>query len=172
MTSGPPRPRSWALLRRTRVGGILLASLLSLAGCGGLEFRADTQVRITEPTSLAAVTTPLRLRWTGVLPSDGGTRYAVFVDSLPVHPGQNLRSLAGPTCANAPGCVDLAWLNRHFVFLTSGTSLDLDTLPILGPPKGEPDAHTATIVLVDRAWQRVGESAWTVTFMLRIPAPA
>ena len=171
MTTTPPRPRSWAALSRLSAGGIVLAAVLSLAGCGGLEFRHDAHVQITEPASLARVTTPVHLRWTGTLRSGGRTFYAVFVDSLPVHPGQNLRSLAGPTCAGVRGCVDLAWLNRHFVFLTDRSQLDLETLPILGTPKGDPDAHTATVVLVNRDWQRLGESAWSVTFMLGSPAP-
>jgi len=129
-------------------------------------------VRITSPASLATVATPVHLRWTGASPPGAGASYAVFVDALPVHPGQNLRSLAGPACASAPGCVDLAWLNRHFVFLTTGNHVDLDALPILGTPVGDPDMHTATIVVVDGSWRRLGESAWTVTFSLQRPSTA
>jgi hypothetical protein len=63
--------------------------------------------------------------------------------------------------------VDEALLNRHSVYLASDPRLDLEALPILGPPKGEPDVHHATIVLVDANWRRLGESAWRVSFVLR-----
>ena len=156
------------------VGAVVLSALLT-SGCGGgLLFSQDTRVHIVSPRSLSTVSTPVHLSWTGRLPdarSGGSVEYAVFVDALPVHPGQNLRSLAGPTCAHAPGCVDEAWLNRHFVFLTGGNRLQLDELPILGTNKADPDMHTATIVLVDSAWKRLGESAWSVNFALAPVAP-
>lgn len=136
------------------------------AGCGGgLQFAKDSRVRIVEPHQLATVTTPVHLRWVATARAS----YAVFVDSLPVHPGQNLRALAGPRCAGVVSCVDEAWLNRHYVFLASRPDLELDALPILATAKGERDMHTATIVLVDSTWKRLGESAWTVTFGLRTP---
>lgn len=146
---------------------MLAVAAALLASCSGLEFAQDSRIRIIDPPSLATVTTPVVLRWTGSAPA--GSSYAVFVDSLPVHPGQNLRSLAGKTCANAPGCADRAYLERHFVFLTDQDHVELDALPILGTPKGDPDMHTATVVLVDSSWRRVGESAWSVSFALRQP---
>jgi hypothetical protein len=115
---------------------------------------------------MATVSTPVHLRWITEVPAGTPATYAVFVDTLPVHPGQNLRSIAGATCASVATCVDIAWLNRHSVYLTSQPSLDLDTLPILGTAKGEQDVHRITIVLVNASWRRLGEAAWSVTFSL------
>jgi hypothetical protein len=147
------------------------SGLLNAACGGGLLFSHDARVHIISPRSLATVSTPVHLRWTGRLPTGSTATYAVFVDAVPVHPGQSLRSVAGKVCARAPGCVDVAWLNRHFVYLTRGNQLELDALPILGTAKADPRMHTATIVLVNSAWTRLGESAWTVTFALAPPAP-
>jgi len=149
-----------------RVAVLVLVGALATA-CGGLQLSRDTRVAIQAPASMSTVSTPVHLRWTDDGATTAGRMFAVFVDSLPVHPGQNLRSLAGPTCAAVAGCVDRAWLERHFVFLTQRPSLDIGALPILGTPRGDPDVHTATIVLVDPGWQRVGESAWSVSFSLQ-----
>ena len=162
--------RRWRGFRVYVAAAGVVASALLDAGCGGgLNFSHDARLSIIGPRSLSTVSTPVHLRWTGRLPTGSTTKYAVFVDALPVHPGQNLRSLAGKVCAHAPGCVDAAWLNRHFVFLTGGNQLELGALPILGTAKADRDMHTATIVLVNSAWTRLGESAWSVTFVL---APA
>ncbi len=142
------------------------AVALALTACGsGVRFEKDTSVRIVTPASLATVSTPVHLRWTSSLPP--GSEFAVFLDALPVHPAQNLRALAGRRCAGVRSCVDMAWLNRHFVFVTADGSLDLDALPILGTARGTPDVHTATIVRVDPDWLRLGEEAWSVSFVVR-----
>jgi hypothetical protein len=151
----------------------MAAGALAGGACGRLQFAKDARLRIVAPVDMATVSAPVHLRWVGRIPSGdvsgGSAVYAVFVDALPVHPGQNLRSLAGPTCARVASCVDEAWLNRHYVYLTDHADLDLDALPILGTPKGERDVHKVTIVLVDSNWRRVGESAWSVTFGLHHP---
>jgi hypothetical protein len=148
------------------VAAIACGTLFGTACGRGLQFAKDARVKIVSPHDLATVSTPVHLRWTTKIPPATSPLYAVFVDNLPVHPGQNLRSLAGATCAGVSSCVDVAWLNRHDVYLTTQPSLDLDTLPILGPAKGERDVHKVTIVVVDAAWRRLGESAWSVTFGL------
>ncbi|HEX6395694.1 MAG TPA: hypothetical protein VFZ97_19855 [Acidimicrobiales bacterium] len=158
--------RRWLGFRACVAAAGVAASALLIAGCGGLNFSHDSRLSIIAPGSLSTVSTPVDLRWSGGLRAGSTAKYAVFVDSVPVHPGQNLRSLAGKVCAHAPGCVDVAWLNRHFVFLTGSHDLELDALPILGTAKADRDLHTATIVLVNSAWARVGESAWSVTFVL------
>ena len=172
MTVATPRAgrRPYRLRAPFAAAGVVASGLLNAACGGGLLFSHDTRLSIISPRSLATVSTPVHLRWTGQLPTGNSATYAVFLDALPVHPGQNLRSQAGKVCANAPGCVDIAWLNRHFVYLTRGNRLELDALPILGTAKADPDRHTATIVLVNSAWTRLGESAWAVTFALAPPA--
>jgi hypothetical protein len=171
--SDRPAPRRATPIRWVFALVALAAEVLLNTGCGdGLLFAQDARLQIVAPKSLASVSTPVHLRWTSQIPAGSPLMYAVFVDALPVHPGQNLRSLAGPSCASVRGCVDVAWLNRHYVYLTSRLSFDLDALPILGTAKGERDIHKATIVLVNADWRRLGESAWSVAFDLRhVPAP-
>jgi hypothetical protein len=143
-----------------------------LAGAcgGGLQFAKDTRLEIVAPKSLAMVSAPVRVRWTSEIGMHRDLLYAVFVDHLPVHPGQSLRSMADASCASVRSCVDEAWLNRHFVYVTRDSSLQLDALPIKDPATGEPDMHQVTIVLVDGAWRRIGEAAWRVTFERGTPA--
>jgi hypothetical protein len=158
--------------RRQRTRAVVAIAVVALLGtaCGnGLLFVKDERLRIVSPKNLATVSTPVQVRWTTHAPPSTELNYAVFVDALPVHPGQNLRSLAGAKCASVPTCVDIAWLNRHFVFLTAQPQLDLQALPILAAAKGERDIHKVSIVLVDQGWRRLGESAWSVTFDVQHP---
>lgn len=167
VSDGPAPSRAAPFRRALALVALAVAALLN-AGCGdGLLFAKDARLRIVAPKNLATVSTPVHLRWTSQIPPANPPTYAVFVDALPVHPGQNLRSLAGATCASVRGCVDVAWLNRHSVYLTSQLSFDLDALPILGTARGERDIHKVTIVLVDADWRRLGEAAWSVAFDLR-----
>ena len=160
-------PRRFCRRGRALAAALAVTALLGPACGGGLQFAKDSSLTIDAPRDLQGVSLPVHLRWTAKLPSRPQAQYAVFVDVLPVHPGQNLRAVAGSRCAGVPSCVDEALLNRHSVYLAREPQLDLQTLPILGPPKGEPDVHQATIVLVDANWRRLGESAWRVTFVLR-----
>ena len=150
----------------------LAAGAVLTAACGeGLQFVDDARVSFVSPRDFDTVTMPVHLRWTSDLPSNSSLGFAVVVDALPVHPGQSLRSLADASCASVRSCVDEAFLNRHFVYLTGEDSFELDALPILDPAKGEPDMHEVTVILVDRDWRRSGESAWRVTFELDEPGP-
>jgi hypothetical protein len=167
VTAAPPRSGRRALAVIGATVGVLLITTLAGACGNGLLFARDARLRIVAPRDMETVALPVHLRWTSTVAPSGDTRYAVFVDVLPVHPGQNLRAVAGPRCAGVPSCVDEALLNRHSVYLARAPRLDLDALPILGPPKGERDVHHVTIVLVDAGWRRLGESAWSVSFALR-----
>ncbi|MHB8467796.1 MAG: hypothetical protein ACYDH6_20245 [Acidimicrobiales bacterium] len=159
-------------MRQLRPAIAAAAMLLATACGGGLQFAKDARVRVVSPRQLATVSAPVHLRWTTDMAAGRPVTYAVFVDALPVHPGQNLRSLAGARCAGVVGCVDVAFLNRHAVYLTTEPSLDLDALPVLATARGERDMHTVTIVVVDPDWRRLGEASWSVTFALRHQAAA
>src|SRR5437764_14060460 len=81
--------------RRTGRGGLVVALLMvatmGLTGCGR-SLAADRSVHITAPAALSTVKAPFTTSWT---PSDKhGSRYAVFVDHLPVPPGHTLRDVA------------------------------------------------------------------------------
>ena len=159
------RSRRWRAV--VALAGTMAGALLGTACGHGLLLADDARLTIVSPRSLSTVSAPVQVSWRTTIPPDSRVSYAVFVDVLPVHPGQNLRAVAGARCAGVPTCVDEALLNRHAVYLTRRPRLDLDTLPILGTPKGQRDMHQITIVLVDPSWQRLGESSWSVTFALR-----
>jgi len=131
-------------------------------------FSEATAVRIVSPAELAVVQTPVALQWqaTNVPP---GTRFAVFIDRVPVHPGQNLRDITDLSCRHTAGCPDAARLATYGVLLTSGDSV---SIPDVGQPSNltledEPAVHRATIVLVDPADHRLGESSYSVDFRVQ-----
>jgi hypothetical protein len=163
--NAPPRLRRRLRLALVAAGVAAGAALATSCG-GGLQFAEDARLRFISPRDLDTVSLPVHVRWTSELPTNSPLEYAIFVDALPVQPGQSLRSLADASCASVRSCVDEAFLNRHFVYLTREPSLDLDAVPILDPATGEPDVHQVTVVLVDDDWHRSGESAWRITFEL------
>lgn len=157
------RPR-----RGPRAAGLFVALVMSLAtGCSfqGLNFVQDDRVSILSPTDRQEVDLPVTLRW-DVRDFDG--TFAVFVDRAPVPPGHTLDWLArdDDLCRARPGCPDEAWYHARYVYPTDATTLTLTELPELRADEGRL-FHEATVVLIDRAGRRVGESAFTVQFELR-----
>ena len=151
----------------------LAVLLLSSCRASGLAFREDDRVDILEPRSREKVTLPVTLRWEtkGLeLGREGGpTRFAVFVDRAPMHPGQGLRSLGDDVCKRTPGCPDASYLRDRYIFLTKKNALELDALPdnrSSSNRTGSKDTHEVAIVLLDDADQRVGETAYRVEFTL------
>jgi hypothetical protein len=139
-------------------------SLVALAGCNasGLAFKEDTRVDIVSPREGAEVTLPLTISWHArdiqvSEPGEGdGVFYAVFVDRPPLRPRQSLEALVGDDCLTR-GCANVDYFAQRDVHITAGTAVVLDQLP-------PGDSHTATIVLVDQDYHRVGESAFVVEF--------
>lgn len=68
------------------------------------------------------------------------------------------------------GCPNRAYLSARQVYATHRTEFTLHTLtnPRLEHQK---EIHTVTIVLLDGTGHRIGESAWSITFILERPAP-
>ena len=101
-------------------------------------------------------------------PSEDAGFFAVFVDRSPIKPGHTLKDVAKGDrfCETSPDCPDRAYLKQHFVFTTTGTSLRLPQIPNL-TSKESVQLHTITVVLMDTAGHRIGESAWQLD--LRIP---
>lgn len=146
---------------------IALTILGVCAGCAvdGLAFVQDDRVRIVEPAESADVVLPLRVEWTaaGV---DGS--FAVFFDRSPMRPGQSLRSLvpANDTCLLEPACPDENWLADHGVYVTTEPALVVEDIPDRRTTSRGADRHDLTIVYLDDAGRRVGESAFYREFFV------
>ncbi|HEX2038215.1 MAG TPA: hypothetical protein VHF47_00620 [Acidimicrobiales bacterium] len=159
--------------RRAGVPAVALAVVLLFGGCGlggGMAFREDTRLSILEPADRATVPLPVTLRWTTEdidLGSPGGPqRFAVFVDRAPLRPGQHLRALGDDDCERVPGCPDEAYLRERYVYLTTESSLVLESVPDQRSSNrtGAEDRHEAVIVLLDAEGRRMGEAAWSAEF--------
>jgi hypothetical protein len=160
----------------------LLAALLALglAGCAvsGLEFVSDNRVTLLAPKSLALVKLPVTLRWAikhftlaapgrGQVSPDVGY-FAIFVDQAPIRPGQTLRAVAAgdPSCLHSPGCPNATYLANHQVYTTTSTEFTLSQVASLNDYQSV-QLHEVTIVLMNTAGHRIGESAWYIDFRLR-----
>lgn len=175
-------------MRSTRAAGRYAAAYgllgLALAGCGlthmqDLNFRVDDRLHFRSPADRSVVRPPVTITWTmrdfalaapgSAPPSRNAGYFAVFLDRSPVKPGATLRDVAGsdPTCLRNPHCPGPGYLRDHGVFVTTVPSLQLRLLPpILGGGSGL-QLHTITVVLMDTAGHRIGESAWELD--LRTP---
>jgi hypothetical protein len=156
------RPLLWA-------SAVVVAALLALSiGQGGARsFTLDSTVRIVSPAPLSTVSQPSVIRWTG---GRRGEKFAVFVDLTPIGPGHNLRDLATPDCKQAPTCEPTAdYLAGLGVFLTSSDEVTVPMLQPVGGVEGENGrathpVHTATVVEMNSADERVGDASWQVQF--------
>lgn len=156
-----------------RAAGVLLLPALLASACTteGLAFRVDERIEIVRPEDRAQVSLPFRLEWTvedfrvGEQPLGGNGQYfAVFVDRAPMGPGESIDALADEGCERSPECPNEAWLNDHFVHVTTQTSLTIDRIPAdtEGTRTGASNLHTVIIVLMDEDDTRIGESAFAV----------
>jgi hypothetical protein len=131
---------------------------------------ADHRLHISAPRQRSTVSLPVILRWsyddfqTG---PDAGT-FAVFVDRTPVPAGKDLRWLArnDRACRANQGCPNEEYFTSRQVFTTTKPEMTFPQLPKPASHRG-PETHTMTVVLLDRAGHRIGESAWYVDFKLR-----
>jgi hypothetical protein len=156
---------------------LALAILGSSCTFSNLSFRIDHRIKIVEPRDRTEVRPPLTLRWTardfdagpGALGS-GDDYYMVFVDRQPMRPGGTVRSLGDDICRREPDCPNEQWLNDHWIFVTTSTSLDLPALPNLLPTttrSGTKEDHSITIILM-RGDRRIGEASFSVDFFRTI----
>jgi hypothetical protein len=157
----------------------MVAAVASGTGCAGVALQRDHGLRFLSPPEGARVSLPLVIRWkvdpqrfrpTGFDGSRSGRRgvYAVFVDSAPMRPGRHLDTLAASdkTCRTSPGCPDTTWLADHGVYVVRRPELALRGLPAAGgraAPGGR--RHRVTVVLLDGRGVRVGEAAWSRSFV-------
>lgn len=171
--------------RRLGLRAVLAAlALASLSSCGithihDLNFRVDKRLSFTGPESRALIKQPITVSWTmkdftvaaagTAAPSRDAGYFAVFVDRTPVKPGQTLDAVAHGDrfCQQDPSCPDQAYLKSHQVFTTTATSLKLPRITDVVGDKESIQLHTITIVLMDTAGHRIGESAWQRDVRLR-----
>src|SRR4051794_17909070 len=83
------------------VVALLAVFTIGLTGCGR-SFGTDRSLQLTAPAALSTVQTPFTTSWT--TSGKPASRYAVFVDRLPVRPGHTLRDVALDQCKRRPSC--------------------------------------------------------------------
>lgn len=167
-------------LRRSGVAlTVLLIAIATSSACvsEGLAFRTDTRLEITSPEDRSEVTLPLTVSWTvrdfqivkpdedAVAAEDAGY-FAVFVDRAPQPPGESVTWVArdDPGCRPEDGCPDEEYLAVRGIYETTKTSITLNQLPQPVADATTRERHTVTVVLLDPAGRRIGESAFAVDF--------
>lgn len=157
-----------------------LGALLVLASCSVSNHNVfnDHRLAFVAPPSRAHVRLPVKLRWTirGFTPAPPGdgepsrTRgyFAIFVDRSPVRPGQTLAAVADrdTSCKRKPGCPDASYLADRQIYTTDGDRLVLDRVADFVDNRERQQLHEVTLVLLDTAGRRIGESAWYIDFWL------
>lgn len=119
-------------------------------------FRQDHRINIAYPGDFATVGQPLTIRWSARgfnAPVDGS--YAVFVDRDPMPPGETVASF------------DRDSRHRNIYVLKSPRLTIAHLDPNAGGSDAERNHHDITVVLLDSAGRRVGESAGFVQFTVR-----
>lgn len=183
MSAGHGDERS-QVRRRARLGGAVVAAaccLLLVAGCvpQGLAFRVDDRLTITSPKNRAEVTLPLTVSWeirdfTVVGPGDATTGsksgyFAVLIDQAPQPPGKPLSWVARKdrTCRPADGCPDAEYLAARQIFSTTDTQLTFAQLPRPSEDNKHKERHSITVILLDPAGKRIGESAFQIDIIVK-----
>jgi hypothetical protein len=162
------------------VAGVSLA--LGTTGCAtslnGLEFHNDNRMKITEPHQNDLVSAPITLRWTmtdftvaaqGAGPVNDDTGYfAVFIDRSPVKPGQTLTAVSKhtPSCEHTTLCTTKSYLAGEQVYTTTNDELRLRSVGDILSNNESTQFHTATVILMNTAGERISESAWSVEFRM------
>jgi hypothetical protein len=163
------------------LGSALLLAVATLTGCGfsNLQFRTDHRLDFVSPEPRAEVKQPVTITWHmddfriadqgSEPPTRDAGYFAIFVDRSPVKPGKTLKDVVGGDdyCRQNPRCTSRAELRQYGVFTTTDTSYRFPRLPDLLSNDEDVQLHTFTVVLMDTAGHRIGESAWRLE--LRIP---
>jgi hypothetical protein len=159
--------------------GIAALCCLLLSGCvpQNLAFRVDKRLTITSPEDRAEVTLPLTVSWrvrdftvtkSAVGAGSDAGYFAVFVDRAPQPPGKPLSWVARKdrTCRAADGCPDAEYLAARGIYSTTDTHITFDQLPRPANERRK-ERHTLTVVLLDPAGKRIGESSYQLDVVLR-----
>ena len=156
--------------------------MVSSAGCAtslhGLQFHNDKRLKITSPRENQLVTPPFTLRWTmrdftvagpGKGPVNDHTGYfAIFIDHSPMKPGKSLNAINkhDAACVDAAVCTTKDYLARKQVYTTTKDEFTVQDVSDILSNKLSTQFHTATLVLLNTAGLRIGESAWTIEFRM------
>lgn len=168
--------------RLARCAAVLVA--LPLAGCGlthlqDLNFRVDDRLHFVSPEDRSTVGRSFTVTWTmddftvaalgSAPPSKDAGYFAVFVDRTPIKPGQTMKSVVHDdlACQRNPRCPTPGDLRDLGVYATTGTSVHVAQVADVSGDKERLQHHSVTIVLMDTAGHRIGESAWELD--VRIP---
>ena len=143
-----------------------------------LQFVADERLHFVAPRSRALVQLPVTLRWAmsdftvvppGTVPVSSRQGYfGVFVDRSPVKPGQTVAVVADASCRRTPGCLNAGYLADRGVYTASTDEVTLSQIASLNSYQ-KVQTHEATVVILDSAGRRIGESAWYLDFRLKAP---
>lgn len=158
---------------RSKAAALGLACLAALStGCSvPSALRPDTSIRISVPTDLSLVTLPVTIRWHTSRTPDRATAFAIFLDRAPVPPGASLADVgAGDlSCTRTKSCASEDYLRAHGVIVTKDADVVLASLPVSdGLAKADqPAVHQATVVFLDSALHRVGQSGALISFRVK-----
>lgn len=185
--SGQPTPAPHAghptpAPRPIRPAGLLaalaaaLALVASACGVSNLAFFVDNRLHFVAPKPRAMVSLPVTISWRmadfdvvspGTLPVSSRSGYfAVFVDRAPIRPGQTVAAVADRRCRRTPGCVDAGYLADRGVYTTTEDFVTLRQVSNLNSYQSV-QTHEVTVVILDSAGKRIGESAWYLDFRMR-----
>jgi len=127
----------------------------------------DHRFHFVAPPSRAHVRLPVTLRWT-MRDFTPAAHFAIFVDRSPVGPGQTLRAVADrdTSCKRTPGCPDASYLADRQIYTTADDGFVLDRVADFVDNREKQQLHEVTVVLLDTAGRRIGESVWYLDFWL------
>ena len=141
-------------MRRLLVAALTLAAVPLLSGCGPYLFRQSDRIVVTSPQTYSTIGEPVTITWSTQdfsAPADGS--FAVFVDRDPLGPGENIDQYSAQ--------------QRTGIYVVDATVLKLGVLGTLtGVDPAEANHHDVTIVLLDRAGNRIGEYAGFTEFTI------
>jgi hypothetical protein len=154
----------------------LLTGLMLVTGCAvhGLDFQSDGRVSFVTPKDRATLALPFKVQWTADvnLADDPGNNdrirsFAVLVDRVPPPPGDTLASMFAndDSCRTTASCGDPKYLATRGIRVTTATDISVDQV-YSDAREHRPQWHTVTIVFLDGAQRRVGESAFRLDFKL------
>lgn len=181
------RAQQGAVRRRSfpRAGTLLaVVAALLVSGCGlthlqDLQFRVDDRLHFVSPEARSTVHQPVTVTWTmddftiaapgSAPPSRDAGYFALFVDRSPIKPGHTMDDVAKGDryCQQSPTCPDRKYLRDHQVYTTTEFSYKFPLIPAISTDKSHLQLHSITVVLMDTAGHRIGESAWQLD--VRIP---